>query len=234
MADFFFYGTLCHAPLLDCVLGRKVDHVPARLAGHAVHWAEGQLFPMILRRDGAVANGILVRGLSDLDVARLDFYEGGFDYGTSEVVLDGGAVARVYFPEPGVWVAGAPWVLADWVARFGAVVVATAGDFMAAMGQRPAREVLARYPQMLVRGASRVRAAAGAPAGVRRTAHPTDVAVVARSEPYARFFSVEEYDLRYRRFDGTMSDTINRAAFISGDAATVLPYDPQRDVVMLV
>ena len=58
--------------------------------------------------------------------------------------------------------------------------------------------------------------------------------LVARSEPYAHFFAVEEYDLRYRRFDGALSPVINRAAFVSGDAATVLPYDPVRDRVMVV
>jgi ADP-ribose pyrophosphatase len=45
---------------------------------------------------------------------------------------------------------------------------------------------------------------------------------------------VEEYALRFRRFDGTLSPEVNRAVFISGDAVTVLPYDPVRDVVLLI
>ena len=53
-------------------------------------------------------------------------------------------------------------------------------------------------------------------------------------QPYARFFAVEEYDLRFRRFDGSLSDSVNRAAFVMGDAVTVLPYDPVRDRVLLV
>ncbi|MDO9525596.1 MAG: gamma-glutamylcyclotransferase [Gemmobacter sp.] len=234
MTDFFFYGTLRHAPLLDRVLGRQVDRTPARLDGFAVSWAEGQPFPMIEQRPGAVAEGILVHGLTDADVARLDFYEGCFDYSTTEVVVQGGACARVYMPALGVWSPGAPFVLADWVARFGPVVVATAGDFMAQAGQRPARDVLRRYGLMLVRGASRVRAALGLPETQRRTARPADIDVIARRDPYAYFFSVEEYDLRHTRFDGTMSDVMTRAVFVSGDAATVLPYDPVRDVVMLI
>ncbi|MGB5870909.1 MAG: NUDIX domain-containing protein, partial [Albidovulum sp.] len=52
--------------------------------------------------------------------------------------------------------------------------------------------------------------------------------------PYAAYFSVEEYALRYRRFDGEMSAELERAAFISGDAAIVLPYDPIRDRVMVI
>lgn len=234
MADFFFYGTLCHAPLLAVVLGRRADAVPARLAGHAVHWAAGQPFPMILPDRGAVAEGVLVRGLSPDDVARLDFYEGGFDYRTAPVTLEGGQVARVYYPEPGQWTAGAPWDLADWAARYAAVIVAAAQDFMALYGQRPAAEVLRRYPLMLVRGASRVRAAQGAAAVLRHPAAPGDVEVVARRQPYAHFFAVEEYDLRHRRFGGGMGDPMERAVFVSGDAATVLPYDPRRDRVMVI
>jgi ADP-ribose pyrophosphatase len=45
---------------------------------------------------------------------------------------------------------------------------------------------------------------------------------------------VEEYDLRFRRFDGEMSREVLRAAFISADAVTVLPYDPVRDRVLLI
>ncbi len=52
--------------------------------------------------------------------------------------------------------------------------------------------------------------------------------------PMPHFFAVEEYDLSYRRFDGSFSKPVNRAAFVSGDAVTVLPYDPLRDRVLLI
>ncbi|MFC2969056.1 gamma-glutamylcyclotransferase [Acidimangrovimonas pyrenivorans] len=237
MHDFFFYGTLCHPPLLETVLGRAVELHPARLADHAVHWAAGHSFPMILPRPGAVAEGMLVRGMSDEDVARLDFYEGGFAYHAHDVAVgtDGTTVtARVFFPDPGLLDPGAPWSLADWVAEWGEIVVSTAGDFMAAYGERSSEELLARYPQMLLRAASRLRARRGGPAAIRHAAGAEDVAVHARHEPYARFFAVEEYDLRHRRFDGSMGALVNRAVFILGDAVTVLPYDPRRDRVMVV
>ena len=69
---------------------------------------------------------------------------------------------------------------------------------------------------------------------MRRATAPGDVEVTRHTEPYAQFFSVEEFDLRHRRFDGTMSEPMRRAVFVSGDAATVLPYDPVRDRVMLI
>lgn len=122
MVTFFFYGTLCHLPLLELVLGRAVVARPCQLADHAVHWARGESFPLIVERPGAAADGLLVENLSDEDVARLDFYEGGFAYHTREVSVGtdvGGARvdARVYFPDPGHWQPGAPWSLPDWVAR---------------------------------------------------------------------------------------------------------------------
>ncbi|MEY5032678.1 MAG: hypothetical protein RL354_1709 [Planctomycetota bacterium] len=80
----------------------------------------------------------------------------------------------------------------------------------------------------------RARAAQTAPATQRRVARAGDVAVLTRTEPYAGFFAVEEQDLRFRRFDGTLSDPVNRATFVAGDAVTVLPYDPVRDRVLLV
>ncbi|HEX9859355.1 MAG TPA: NUDIX domain-containing protein [Paracoccaceae bacterium] len=237
MADFFFYGTLCHAPLLRVVLGREVVAEPASLPGHAVFWAEGQTFPVIVEEPGRVARGILLRDLSAADVARLDFYEGGFDYQTRDLTVDTGAgqaVARVYFAVTQRWRPGAVWSLDDWAARWGATVVATAGDFMALYGQRSAAEVRARYHPMLVRGASRVRAGGAAPAQLRRAAGPGDVVVAERSLGYANFFAVEDYALSYRRFDGGLSPRVARAVFVSGDAVTVLPYDPVRDRVLLV
>lgn len=237
MTDMFFYGTLCHPPLLAVVLGRAVAAQPATLPGHAVHWAEGGAFPVLVAAGGGRAPGVLVRGLSDQDVARLDYYEAGFAFDTRVLTVEtaeGAAGALVYIPRAGQWQPGAPWHLADWQARYGAEVTATAGDVMAFYGEKPAAAVLRRYPQMLVRGAARVRAAVAAPATLRHRAGPGDVALAARREPYAFFFSVEEYDLTHRRFDGAASPQITRAAFLSGDAVTVLPYDPARDRVLVV
>ncbi len=238
MTDLFFYGTLCHAPLLAAVLGRVAEVEPASLPGYEVLWSADGPWPVIRRAAGASAQGVLLRGASAEDIARLDFYEGGFGYVTQDLPLaEGGMLpgrARVYLPPEGASVAG-PWDLADWGRIWGAAAVATAQDVMALQGQRGGPEVARRYGQMLVRGASRVRALADpAPTSRRRNAAPEDVQIAAFRQPYAHFFAIEEYDLRFRRFDGSMSPQINRAVFVSGDAVTVLPYDPVRDRVLLV
>ena len=235
--NFFFFGPLCHAPLLALVLGHAVAPEVAVLPGRAVFWAEGQAFPLIVPDAGGRALGVLLRDLDPQDIARLEFYAGSFAELSSEVAVEVGAEvarARLFVPDQAAWQLGRRWLLADWQAQFGAAAVAAAGDFMAQFGLKPGGEVRARYAALLARGASWVRAS-DADAGVlRHRAGPQDVAVLAQREPYARFFAVEEYDLRFRRFDGTLSREVLRAAFISADAVTVLPYDPLRDRVLLI
>ena len=237
MVAFFFYGTLCHPPLLHTVLGHPVKTRPARLQGHRVAWAEGGAFPLIFAAEGAHADGLLCDGLTEDDAARLDFYEGGFGYDTRMMAVraDTGTVeARVYFPRPGHWRPGRDWGLQDWVDRYGPAAVTTAEDFMALRGRLPASVLAARYGAMLVRGASRLRAQTPQPATLRRAAVPDDLHVTARDLPYARFFAVEEWRVGWRQFDGSMNAPVDRAVFVSCDAVTVLPYDPVRDRVLLI
>lgn len=234
MTDLFFYGTLCHLPLLETVLARPVDVEPATLPGHRVQWSAEGAWPVLVPDPGAAAQGMLLRGATAEDLDRLDYYEGGFGYETALLRLASPeAEALVYLPPAGAPVAG-PWSLADWQRDWAEVAVATAADVMALRGQRAAADVVRRYRLMLVRGASRVRAAATPPTTRRHRATPDDVVVERFAQPYANFFAIEEYDLRFRRFDGSLSDRINRAVFVSGDAVTVLPYDPARDRVLVI
>lgn len=194
----------------------------------------------MIAEGGAGTEGLLALDLSDADVARLDFYAGGFGYHSRAlpvVAKDGTSHAgQVYFPDAGRWRAGAAWSLPDWVARWAETVVATAGDFMDQYGHGASEALRRRYGQMLVRGGARVRAGGPRPAAqsLRRAVAPGDVRRHDLRHPYSAYFAVEEHDLSYRRFDGGMSSVLNRAIFISGDAAVVLPYDPRRDRVMVI
>lgn len=237
MASYFFYGTLCHPPLLARVLGRMPDLTPALLPGHEVCRAGPDgAFPLLCP-GGEGAPGLLVHSVSEAEAARLDYYEAGFAFHIREVMVEGAAglrPARVYFPDPDTWQPGPVWRLAEWAAVWGDIATEAAGDFIAGLGHIPPEVALRRYPMMLVRAASRLRARAPKPAHLRRTAAPSDV-VVSRTKPaYARFFAVEEFDLSHRLFAGGISPVLDRAAFVSGDAAVVLPYDPVRDRVLLI
>lgn len=106
-----------------------------------------------------------------------------------------------------------------------------AADILQAMGHQPAAALQAARGPMLVRAASALRAEkAGGPAG------PGDgaVEVITRRQPFRGFFAVEDMTLRHRRFDGTMTGPLRREVFVSTDAVTVLPWDPVRDLVLLV
>lgn len=113
---------------------------------------------------------------------------------------------------------------------------ATTAEVMAQFGVQQPEMLRRRWGQMLARGGAAARAAHRRPGTetLRRSAVSQDVISEARRWPYARYFAVEEHDLRFRRFDGTMSAVLDRAVFISGDAAVVLPYDPVRDRVMVI
>ncbi|MGD9918826.1 MAG: NUDIX domain-containing protein [Paenirhodobacter sp.] len=236
---YFFYGTLCHPPLLERVLGRLPALHPAMLAGHEAREAcgadgAGLGFPILVPGAGPLPG--LLAEITAAEGERLAFYETGYHTAELRVTDATGAErrAKTWLPEPGRWHAGAPWRLADWAAERGALATEAAAEFIALEGQLPAEAALARYPMIKVRAASRLRAANPAPARVRRSPAPGDVVVEALRTPYAKFFAVEDYTLRHRLFSGGMSAPLQRAAFVSGDATVVLPYDPVRDRVLLV
>jgi nudix-type nucleoside diphosphatase (YffH/AdpP family) len=112
----------------------------------------------------------------------------------------------------------------------------TAVEAMATMDSMPAAQMGQLYPNMMARAASRQRAAKSSRLGSNPSGAMgrNDVQVIEARKRYAGFFNVEELDLSFRRFDGSMSDPVNRAVFIGVDCAIVLPYDPVRDRVMLV
>ena len=243
MTPLFVYGTLRHPPLLRAVAGtRAVPAEPALLEGHAVLHAvtatgEVQEYPLCLPQAGAKAEGLLLRP-DPVARARLDAFERIFGYEVSMVTVAtaGGAVeAQIYHPDPGEWRAGGAWSLEDWVRDWGAVSTATAAEVMALIPQTEPRRIRTRYRMLEARVTSRGRARAqAAPASLRRAPAEDDVQIARQRAPYTGFFGVEEADLRFRRFDGSLSRPVTRAAFIMSDAVTVLPYDPVKDLVLLI
>lgn len=108
-------------------------------------------------------------------------------------------------------------------------------DIMALFGKVPAARLLSRRGPMLDRAASTLRAdAAPAPQGMRHPARQGDFDRGQVRLPFAGFFAVEEFDMVFRQFDGSLSQPVSREVFIGCDAVTVLPYDPQRDRVLVI
>jgi ADP-ribose pyrophosphatase len=110
--------------------------------------------------------------------------------------------------------------------------LALANLVMQAFGVLPQERVRARIGSLGVAAASRMRAVGTAGRGIRKGAG--EVRHERLAIPHAGFFALEEHELRFRRFDGTMSPPLRREVFVAGDAVTVLPYDPVRDRVLVV
>ena len=65
-------------------------------------------------------------------------------------------------------------------------------------------------------------------------AKPSAVEIVKREECFKGFYQLDRVHLRHELFAGGMSREISREVFIRHDAVCVLPYDPQRDEVVLI
>ena len=240
MEKLFLYGSLAHIPLLETVLGHSLvtdQSVEAKLSDHAICGGQGGLYPFIEPRKGAFAVGLLLSELTTDDRARLDFYEGGFDYDLRMLQVEtttGPDMAQVYFPagSPG---RGAPWDLRQWQAEWGDLTVLAAREAMEYFGQITAEELARRFPAIRRRAASYLRGQADTRKPAAWSPRSRDDVLVKDSRmAYSNFYAMREYDIRFRQFNGEMSDVLDRASFIGFDVAIVLPYDPVLDRVLLV
>ncbi len=241
MTGVFFYGTLRDPALLRIVLGADACGAArdAVLPDHAVTWADEQVFPTITAKAGTSAPGLLLDNPGADLLARLDFYEGGFGYDLMpvRVIADGAQHdARVYFPRPGLWRTGAPFVLADWQDRYGALSRLAAREAMEYLGLISAEVLASRMPMIRARAASRLAAATAAavPTAFRSDTRADTVEDLGTEMLHAGYFRTEARHLRHPNFGGGMSDEVRREIFVATDAALVLPYDPVRDRVLLV
>lgn len=60
------------------------------------------------------------------------------------------------------------------------------------------------------------------------------VEVIERENCFRGFYRLDRLRLRHRLFSGEMGKPITRELFVRHDAVCVLPYDPQRDEVVLI
>lgn len=233
MEPLFLFGTLQHRPLLEAVLGHSDDLSveTATFPGYKVCAVAEGPFPTIVAADNGTARGAIVRGLRAEDYQRLDFYESIFGYLRSEVVLADGQAAQVYFPPEGRWPENGAWDLQVWARDWGEISVIAAAEVMTYRGLKTPDDIAGMFEIIRARAWSALNAKNSCHGEL--TLHGA-VEIKETRRPYARYFALEEYDLRHEHFDGTMSDTVLRAVFRAPDAALVLPYDPHRDAVLLV
>lgn len=78
------------------------------------------------------------------------------------------------------------------------------------------------------------RIPASTPTGIRSDIPAAQVHETGRTLTHDGFFRMQRIALRHPLFGGGMSCEVAREVFVATDAAIVLPYDPQRDRVLLV
>ena len=58
--------------------------------------------------------------------------------------------------------------------------------------------------------------------------------IISRETCFSGFYKLDRLRLRHRQFAGGMGPALSRELFVRHDAVCVLPYDPQRDCVVLI
>ncbi|RVT84141.1 NUDIX domain-containing protein [Rhodobacteraceae bacterium CCMM004] len=231
--DVFLFGTLRDPSLLATVLGRTPEAEAGALDGHAVRQAADGDWPVLVAATDARAEGLWLLGLAPGDLARLSFYEAGFDYAPQPV--EEGSAALLYRPRDPERASARPWHLGDWQERWGALTREAADEAMTWFGEIGGDALARIMPQIRVRADARLRARATPGPATLRSAHgPEAVETLSRDRPYSAFFEVELRRLRHATFDGGMGPEVERGGFRMADAACVLPYDPARQRVLLV
>ena len=213
------WGVLATDAGLRAVLGRVADRRALQLGGHALLRDPTSTVQVLVRAMGQAAQVTVLSGLSQAEAMRLQGVE--MALGASESFEIGGiAGQRAVSGEAGEEAPGLALALIEEMLRW-----EEEADWIALSKRRGALAVVA---------SSRLRAAASAPTDLRRRAVPGDVTVASLRHPYAKFFALEERDTGWRQFAGQMGKPMTRAVFVSGDAVTVLPYDPIRNRVLLI
>ena len=234
MTNLFVYGTLRHVPLLEIVLGRPVAHIDmneCELPDHAAMAALEGPFPLIMVSPGHSQNGLILNDLSNLDMQRLNFYEGGFDYKLRHETASNGQVVDVYFPPMVGVTPDGLWDLRVWEDKCAAMTVIAAREVMSFFGKRSAADIIRMFPMIRSRATSNLNALNSKHGD---TTLKGDVEVIKKTREYTDFLALDSFELKHDRFDGTKTSALKRAVFVGTDAAILLPYDAKRDCVLLV
>ncbi|TRD22352.1 NUDIX domain-containing protein [Palleronia caenipelagi] len=233
MTDVFLFGTLRDPELLERVAGGPVMQEVGALPWHAIERAAAGDWPILVERPGAVAQGAVVR-LTSEQVARLDYYEAGFAYVRHTARLSNGRPVMLYRAPEGQG-AGVPWDLAEWQETSGPMTRLAAGEAMRFFGQIDGAALHYRMPQIRARAHSAIRAARSPrPELLRNPALRASVEILKHEVPYCHYFAVGQTQMRIPHSDGGAGTEVEWAGLHAADAVTVLPYDPQRDRVLLV
>ncbi len=239
MAEIFLPGPLGTPEAIAAMGGPFELPAPARpavLDGHRLHFDPGTLRLVLVPAAGAQTDGRLIRAGEDA-AARVGFclaamggkmarrsVRGDRETVPAEVCVADAAAA----PE-------AVWAASDWSSELDVALAEMLSEVLGQFGRRDVGAMPRLLPGMAMRAAARTAGRVEPDVIALRHGYGSDdVSRLELHHPYAAFFGIEEHLLRHRRFDGSMSGPVARAVFTSGDAVTVLPFDPVRNAVLLI
>lgn len=115
----FAYGTLRDPDILAAVLGRSIPddvRLMARAPGYAAVHYPGRFYPALIENPTEAALGLVLDGLSTVEIAMLDAFEGD-EYQRlpiTVVTANGALLADTYLPALAIPTDAAPWTLKGW------------------------------------------------------------------------------------------------------------------------
>ncbi len=99
--DLFSFGTLMDAELLELVCGQRLSSLvrePALINGHVPLWVKDDHYPVLVPRQGANTDGLILRNLYPESLDRIVFFEGGeFSVERIDVINSRGMQESVQF-----------------------------------------------------------------------------------------------------------------------------------------
>ena len=238
----FLYGPLLHQPLFDVIAGPgdgQARMMRATLRDHRVESRADGPEPMLVAQDGAVADGVVWRGLTADQRRRLDAHELPYGRTARPVIVtraDGTrGMAMAHIDGATQAHTGLAWSLAEWVRLSAAASLAVAAELARHDPPLEGASLLRQWPMIRGRAQAQLRAqAAPVVAQVRRAAAPQDFSVTHAGPLRGAFFKLDGLLVAHAKVGGGMSDVLPREVLVGADAALVLPYDPVRDRVLLV
>jgi nudix-type nucleoside diphosphatase (YffH/AdpP family) len=205
---------------------------PATLAGHGLRRDPDSVPVALAAAAGERVDGLLL-AVDTAAGARLDFAMAAL--GAAPVPVAPEVAGRTAPAETYVFTAAAPEGQGAPTGEERARLAEALIEIMGHHGRRPPAEMPALVHGIAIRALGRARGpATRAPVVLGTPCAPGDVEPLERDFAYAKYFGVEEHRLRHRRFDGTMSEVLARGVFTSGDAVTVLPFDPRNGTVLMI
>ncbi|WP_341365961.1 gamma-glutamylcyclotransferase [Yoonia sp. BS5-3] len=237
MLDLFVYGTLQSPALMQAVAGGAIPKpIAATLPEYSLRTLRDYVVPCLVSDPSGCVEGVVFRGLTPDQIARLDLYEGAWGYTLAPTRVDAATPLRdvyVYLPPAQGVAPDGPWSFADWQSEHEKPAVDTAIELFS-HDPLPDPELLRQTWHMMESRAWAKHRAVAAPQTRRYAPDPGDVAIHKLRPPVGNFFRMQSMNVSHSTFQGTRTDPLRREVFVGVDAVILLPYDPVRDKVLLV